>query len=80
MYLLTKKKISAQLEVLRSVCEDPDGNDVGDQIVSLLDSEGHGLEGVRGNARDMVFFALGYIEAACHALDITYNEIVDDYL
>lgn len=80
MHLLTKKKISAQLEILRSVCEDPDGGDVGDQIVSLLDAGGEELDGISGNARDMVFFAIGYIEAACHGLDTTYTDLVDEYL
>ena len=80
MQLLTAKKISAQLEILRYVCDDPDAGNIGDQIISLLDQEGGGLDGIRSNARDMVFFAMGYIEAACHALDLTYSDLIDEYL
>jgi hypothetical protein len=80
--LLTKKKISSQLEILRHLCESPDDDNIGDRIVEILESEGQcgEVDVMSGTARDSVFYALGYVEAACHALDMTYPDLVDEYL
>lgn len=76
---LTKRDMSTQLEVIKSVCDDPDSDSVGDQIVKILE-DGECSEGIMGDARDRVFYALGYLESAARSLDMNYVEIVDEYL
>jgi hypothetical protein len=78
---ISTASVKEQLNALVKACPKPDGDDIGDQLMEIFVND-EILDGdyLTQERLTKAYYALGWLNLACKVLDLSFDELIDEYL